>query len=268
MQTYTKQGLIDRFEEIKDMGWISEGRQGNQGSAGNTLEDLLGIVENNLPVPNAAEWELKTHKLNSSALLTLLHSEPSPNALRLVPNYLLPNFGWPHKEAGKKYSLGEKSFRQTLNSTGFTDRGFKIDIDNNEEKIKLTFNPEKIKEKQEAYRRLLESRFNMPIQDIKISKETQPYWGFNDLFHKMGVKLTNSFFVEYKERKTDHGKEFSYEKVIMLQHFKIENFLYLLNNDLAYVDFDARTGHNHGTKFRIRSNHMIDLYEKATPVIY
>ncbi|GBD81169.1 hypothetical protein TEHD10_2232 [Tetragenococcus halophilus subsp. halophilus] len=267
MQTYTKEGLKKRFKEIKDMGWISEGRQGNQGSAGNTLEDLLGVSENNLPIPNAAEWELKTHKLNSSALLTLLHSEPSPNALRLVPNYLLPNFGWPHKEAGKKYSLNEKSFRQTLNSTKFTNRGFKIEIDDEEEKIKLVFDPQKITLEQQLYKKMLEKSFDKSIEKISIPKEKQPYWGFTDLFHKMGIKLTNSFFVEYKERKTANGKEFSYEKVTMLQNFKIENFLHLLNNDLAYVDFDARTGHNHGTKFRIKSNHMIDLYDKVTPVI-
>lgn len=27
------------------------------------------------------------------------------------------------------------------------------------------------------------------------------------------------------------------------------------------VDFDARTGHNHGTKFRMRQNCLPDLYE-------
>ena len=33
------------------------------------------------------------------------------------------------------------------------------------------------------------------------------------------------------------------------------------------VDFDARTGHNHGTKFRMRQNCLPNLYEKATTII-
>ena len=57
MDIYTKETLIAKLHEIKAMGWIVSGRQGNAGGIGNTLEDLLGIKENNLPIPNAAEWE-------------------------------------------------------------------------------------------------------------------------------------------------------------------------------------------------------------------
>lgn len=57
---YTKESLIEKFKEISKMGWIENKRHGNSGGIGNTLEDLLGIKENNLPIPNAAEWELKT----------------------------------------------------------------------------------------------------------------------------------------------------------------------------------------------------------------
>src|SRR2546430_5187079 len=96
------------------MGWIASGRQGNHGGIGNTLEDLLEIEENNLPIPNAAEWELKTQRLQTTSLTTLFHSEPSPRALRFVPHVLLPKYGWLHQEAGKKYAHGEMSFRQTI----------------------------------------------------------------------------------------------------------------------------------------------------------
>ena len=29
------------------------------------------------------------------------------------------------------------------------------------------------------------------------------------------------------------------------------------------VDFDARTGHNHGTKFRFRRNKLCELYDEV-----
>ena len=33
------------------------------------------------------------------------------------------------------------------------------------------------------------------------------------------------------------------------------------------VDFDARTGHNHGTKFRMRQNCLAKLYETVTVIL-
>lgn len=111
---YTKPALIAKLKEISEMGWIKNVRHGNHGGIGNTLEDLLGITENNLPIPNAAEWELKAQRLNSSSLTTLFHTEPSPRAVKFVPQILLPLYSWAHGEAGKKYLKGEMSFRQTI----------------------------------------------------------------------------------------------------------------------------------------------------------
>lgn len=38
-------------------------------------------------------------------------------------------------------------------------------------------------------------------------------------------------------------------------------------NGKIYIDFDARTGHNHGTKFRIKYNDIPSLYKNAEVVI-
>jgi hypothetical protein len=121
VKIYTKENLVERLKEIAAMGWVENGRHGNHGGIGNTLEDLLGIEENNLPIPNAAEWELKTQRLGTTSLTTLFHTEPSPTALKFVPAVFLPNYGWGHKEAGKKYSSTEMSFRQTINAAARSD---------------------------------------------------------------------------------------------------------------------------------------------------
>src|ERR1051325_9381988 len=112
---YTKQALTARLEAIAEIGWVPNIRHGNHGGIGNTLEDLLGIKENNLPIPNAAEWELKATRHPATAHTTLVHLEPSPRAVQLVVKVLVPSYGWPHKEAGKKYPEGTLSFRQTIN---------------------------------------------------------------------------------------------------------------------------------------------------------
>jgi hypothetical protein len=90
MKIYTKESLIQELIKITEQGWIKNRRFNNHGGIGNTLEDLLGIEENNLPIPNAAEWELKTQRLNSKSLTTLFHIEPSPRAIKFVPQILLP----------------------------------------------------------------------------------------------------------------------------------------------------------------------------------
>ena len=35
--------------------------------------------------------------------------------------------------------------------------------------------------------------------------------------------------------------------------------MFLVQNDL--IDFDARTGHNHGTKFRLKNGVLPELYD-------
>lgn len=127
IKIYTKESLIEEFHKIAALGWVPNARPGNSGGVGNTLEDLLGIEENNLPIPNAAEWELKAQRKNTRSLTTLFHIEPSPRALKFVPEIFLKKYGWRHKEAGNKYPECEKSFRQTICGDLCTDKGISGD---------------------------------------------------------------------------------------------------------------------------------------------
>lgn len=99
LQHFSKDVLIEKFKEIYAKGWIRNERGRNDGAVGNTLEDLLGIPENNLPIPNAAEWELKAQRAQTTSLLTLFHMEPSPRAMKVVSNILLQKYGWASAEA-------------------------------------------------------------------------------------------------------------------------------------------------------------------------
>lgn len=258
---YTKLALVARLKKIAGMGFIANARRGNHGGVGNTLEDLLGIKENNLPIPNAAEWELKTQRLNSTSLTTLFHIEPSPRAVRFVPQVLLPLYGWKHEEAGKKYGKGEMSFRQTIHGKSCSDRGFKVVIDYKERKILISFDSKCVDKRHKAWLRLVKNRVGLA------ELNPQPYWGFDDLEYKAGTKLLNTFYVQ-AEVEVRRKKEFyHYLKVMMLEKFNFEGFLKALEQGKIFVDFDARTGHNHGTKFRLRQNCLPMLYEKKTVIL-
>jgi len=261
MKLYTKETLITEFLKIAQMGWIENARYGNSGGIGNTLEDLLGIEENNLPIPNAAEWELKTQRMNTSALTTLFHSEPSPRAIRFVPQILLLNYGWQHQEAGKLHPENEMSFRQTIHGTSTSDRGFMVVIDRDNRKVLISFDHTKVAEKHSDWLQSVDERIGLG------ELNPQPYWGFDDLEHKVGTKLLNCFYVQ-AEVKKENGKEYyKYSEVTMLKKFSFEGFLNELELGNILVDFDARTGHNHGTKFRMRQNCLPRLYEETKRII-
>ena len=97
--------------------------------------------------------------------------------------------------------------------------------------------------------------------------DPQPYWGFSDLEHKAGTKLLNAFYVQAEVKAEGTKEAYKYTKVMMLQNFSFEGFLKALEEGNILVDFDARTGHNHGTKFRLRQDHLADLYQKVTVVV-
>lgn len=261
MKLFTKESLIKNFIEIERQGWIKNTRKGNQGSVGNTLEDLLGIEENNLPIPNAAEWELKAQRKNTSSLTTLFHCEPSPRAVKFVPQVLLLNYGWKHKEAGIKYPTTEMSFRQTISGNVRSDRGFCVKINRSEKKVLISFDAESVAKRHSDW--LNEVNTKIGLNELF----PQPYWGFDDLEHKAGTKLLNCFYVQADVKKENGDEFFYFNKVIMLQKFSFDKFLHELEIGNILVDFDARTGHNHGTKFRLRQNCLPKLYEKTTEII-
>lgn len=255
MNIYTKESLIEELRRIRKMGWIKNARSGNAGGIGNTLEDLLGIEENNLPIPNAAEWELKCQRSASSSLVTLFHMEPSPRALKFVPKVLLSSYGWSHQEAGKRYKSSERSFRQTISGAIRSDRGFTVIVDKTSAKVLISFDSKSVDPQHEDW--LKEVARNKNLGEL----EPQPYWGFEDLEHKAGTKLLNCFFVQAEVKKDENQEYYLYSKIMMLKGFNLDGFLQGLNEGYVYVDFDARTGHNHGTKFRLRQDKFPMLYK-------
>ncbi len=257
---YTKESLIAKLKEIKAKGWVKSRRQGNAGGVGNTLEDLLGIEENNLPIPNAAEWELKCQRLDTTSLVTLFHSEPSPTALKFVPAILLPHYGWPHKKAGGKYPASETSFRQTLSTLGRSDRGFGVVVDKASRKVLISFDAASVHARHKKWLSSVKRRIGLG------ELTPQPYWGFDDLYHKAGTKMHNCFFVGAERMKFGGQEHFHYKKILMLQSFSQERFIEAITRGNILVDFDARTGHNHGTKFRFRTKQFPELYASVKEI--
>ena len=98
------------FLVIKQMGWIKTHRRGTTG-VGKTLEDLLGIEENNLATADFGVYELKAQRHDSSSMLTLFTKSPEPRGINAV---LRDTFGY--------VSNAYKNDRKVLHTTLYTGR--------------------------------------------------------------------------------------------------------------------------------------------------
>ena len=264
MKLFTKKELIEETRSVFDKGWHRSVKRTrdtrNDGAVGNTLETLLGIVENNLPIPNALEWELKGQRSHTSSLVTLKHIEPSPRAAKIVANILLPLYGWRHKQAGKKYPTSEMSFRSTTSATNYTKRGFKIIVDREKSKLRFVFDSTKADTNDpevHSWLQWIDERVSLGPFD------PEPYWGFEDLKYEIGSKIKNCFYIIADTKVKDSREYFLYRELHILSGFSFEKFLSCIESGALYIDFDARTGHNHGTKFRLRQGCWKEIYSSV-----
>ena len=266
-KVYTKDELIKRLREIKDLGFVECTRPANDGCVGNTLEYLLDIEENNIPLANSGEWELKAQRTSTSSLTTLTHFEPSPRAIKFVSKVFLPKYGWPHETLE-----GEMSFRQTLNATQRTDRGFTIIVNQEKKRVEVSFDAKKVETRHSEWLTSVEGKVGLAELD------PQPYWGFDDLFHKFGAKLPNCVYVK-AEVKTGPSiskgridgriskiEKYKYSDIYLCSTLDQDKILRAIIEGNIYVDFDARTHHNHGTKFRMVQDALPQLYKNVVKI--
>ena len=213
--------IIKKLKEIKKMGYIKTRRAGNTG-VGKTLEDLLGIKENNIPGPNAHMIELKAARKNASSMLTLFTKSPLPPKANSV---LLERFGYPSKRGNDK-----KELHTTVSAVKFnTLKGkpcFKIAI--------------------------VKDRINL----ITIKNEIVGYWDRETLKKSFEKKMPMLLYFKADSRGTGVEEEFWYNEAWLLKGFDFENFVKLLKEGTILVDI--RIGqypngrvHDHGTAFRV-----------------
>lgn len=101
-----------RFAEIKTMGWIASKRKSSTG-IGYTLETLLGIEENNIALPDFGTVELKSHRINSTSMVTLFTF--NRNVWKMNPLQAVRKYGTPDENGrlGLYFTMSP-----TPNSTG------------------------------------------------------------------------------------------------------------------------------------------------------
>ncbi len=136
-----------------------------------------------------------------------------------------------------------------------------VRINENDRKVLISFDASKVGESHSLWLDLVKKKAGLN------ELAPQPYWGFDDLASKAGTKLLNCFYVQAEVKKIKGLEHYKYSKITMLQKFSFDGFLKALKDAKILIDFDARTGHNHGTKFRLRQNCLPLLYDKVTEIL-
>ncbi|MBR1881507.1 MAG: MvaI/BcnI restriction endonuclease family protein, partial [Muribaculaceae bacterium] len=148
----------------------------------------------------------------------------------------------------------------------YSDRGFKVDVNDTQRRVEILFDGTLTSERHNDWLQSVQNRVGH-LDNFEVA----PYWGFDDLFHKAGTKLTNCFYVRADQKIEMDGRKkkvyFLYNYVLKLSQFDQDKFIDAIRRGKIYVDFDARTGHNHGTKFRINYNDIPSLYKYSEVVL-
>lgn len=128
----TLEDFIREFKKIKALGWIETHRSGPTG-IGKTLEDLLGIPENNIDGPDFGDYELKSCRLDSKSMLTIFTKTPQPKG---AANTLRMTFGY----CSDAYDNDEKVLHTTLSANRYVaiaDTGRQLKIHCHPAKISI-----------------------------------------------------------------------------------------------------------------------------------
>ena len=229
--------LIEKLKVIKEMGYIKTHRAGTTG-IGKTIEDLLGIEENNIPGPNAEMIELKSARKNVISMLTLFTKSPLP---RKANSVLLQRYGYKSLKGTRK-----KELHTTVNALGYNKlKGkyvFKINAE--EDRICLV-NPQ---------------------------NEILGYWDKETLKKYFERKLPELLYVKAETKDCGSNEKFWFNEAWLLSGFNFNNFVNLLKRGIILIDIrigqypDGRS-HDHGTGFRVFPNQLDLCFQHREKII-
>lgn len=230
--------FIEKYTQICNMGWIKTHRSGPTG-IGKTLEDLLGIIENNIDGPDFGDYELKSCRLDSNSMLTIFTKTPQPQG---AANTLRMTFGY----SSDAYDNDEKVLHSTLSADRFVtvaDTGHSLKVSCSDTKISI----------------------------IAEDGKEYAYWTRDKLKEAFEKKYKGKFvYAKAHSRGSGANEEFKFVEAYEVSGFDYDAFVSLLEQGKIYIDLrigqyhggakDGQT-HDHGTGFRIKENDQSLLFK-------
>lgn len=228
--------LKNKLQEIKKMGFIKTHRYGDTG-IGKTLEDLLGIKENNIPLPDIGGIaELKSYRKNAKSMMTLFTLEPFPKGGKR-DRLLLDNFGY-SKRDNDRY----KELHSTLSNKRYNSQDLKLSVEKDKIRVKGK-----------------DKRINI-------------FWDMGLVRNKFNKKLPALVYVLADTKIIKKIEHFYFNEAYLLENFDFELFKKRIRADDIVVDFRMYyrpngSVRNHGTAFRVKIKKLDDCFSKRVKLI-
>ena len=228
--------LKKKLKGIKDKGFCETHRIGDTG-IGKTLEDLLGIKENNIPLYDIhGVAELKSCRKDAKSMVTLFTLEPLPKGGDR-DRILLNNFGY-----SKRDNKRSKELHSTLSCKRYNNQSLKLSVEKDKIKVKGK------------------------------SKRLNIYWDMRSVENKFKDKLPALVYV-LADTYLIGGKEcFHFNEAYLLSGFDFALFKEMVKRDEIVVDFRMYykpngSVRNHGTGFRVKANKLYNCFKNKDRLI-
>jgi hypothetical protein len=221
---------------IKAMGYVKTHRVHDTG-IGKTLEDLLGIPENNIKLPDIGDIELKAKRIDSGSMLTIATKSPLPAGV--------------NKVLFETYKYIDTSGYYCLHSTVY---GSRI----NNQGLKITLKGD-----------------NLVLENPQNITAYWPISIFDDTLKSKSNKIL-LVFAETKGERITVNEQFHYTEAYLLSNMNRNKFLSAIANDKLKVDIRIgvyRSGssagqyHDHGTGFRINKADFLQLFDSYESIL-
>ena len=228
--------LTEKLKEIKARGFIKTHRAHDTG-IGKTLEDLLGVKENNLRLPDIGEIELKAKRMDSDSMLTIATKSPLPKGVNKV---LFEKYKYLDEE-------GQYNLHSTVVGSRVNPQGFQVALNDR----------------------------SLTLKNRDAIEAAWPISIFDDVLKSKSNQILLVFAETKGERKTE-GEQFHYTEAYLLSGLNINKFKTAINNDKLKIDIRIgvyRSGenkgryHDHGTGFRINKRDFLGLFDSYRQIL-
>jgi len=227
MQNWTIPKIKKALKEISETGWI-ESRRGHDTGIGKTLEDSLGLKENNIALPDFGVMELKSQRIKTPSMLTLFTKSPEG----ITNSEIREKFGYPDPQFPKV-----KILHQTIDNGRRNAKGFHCRLDRKQGKLFI-------------------------LKKDKILG----YYNLDFLKQKAVEKVGDGLILVLAETKKEKGREyFHYKEAYLLKDIDPTKFLAYSKYDIRLGVYQSGPLkgklHDHGSVFRITENSLPMLFK-------
>lgn len=221
----TLEEFKNKFEKLKEKGFVKSRRKGPTG-VGHTLEVELGLIENNLDLPDIDKYELKGHRINSNSLITLFTFNRKAWQMRAI-------------EAVRKYGSLDKDGRKGLYYT--------MSLKPNSAGVFLFVD-------------------DADVSVRHISGQVIAKWNLESVAKQFAKKMPALLFVSAFAEERDNVEYFHYTRAqlmldtspeLVAEQIRSENVLI----DLRLHDQGTEGARNHGTGFRVKEDKLPLLFK-------